>query len=255
MVGYGNSSRVYKIWDPVTRKIITSRDVVFEENLNHENYSELQELDYYSLLPLSTDGQMPEPLLDEQIPMDQPDVNMGTDDGASQPNDPVKDGLGEAELNETNGETEEEFFHGFDPVADPVGHLRRSLRTAKPSEKYLLYRGYHATAPRHRTSTDQPEKKIYGKLNITLSAALSSPQGPLWKTAVEDELNSLHKNETWELVPLPPRRTPIKSKWIFELKPGYDGVAERYKARLVNLGCSQRDGLDYNEKFGLLFAI
>jgi hypothetical protein len=71
MVGYGDSSRVYKLWDPVTRKIITSRDVVFEENLTHENSSELQELDYYSLLPLSPDEQMPEPLLDEQIPTDE----------------------------------------------------------------------------------------------------------------------------------------------------------------------------------------
>jgi hypothetical protein len=71
MVGYGDSSRVYKLWDPVTRKIITSRDVVFEENLTRENSSELQELDYYSLLPLSPDEQMPEPLLDEQIPTDE----------------------------------------------------------------------------------------------------------------------------------------------------------------------------------------
>lgn len=31
--------------------------------------------------------------------------------------------------------------------------------------------------------------------------------------------------------------------------PGYDGVAERYKARLAALCCSQRDGLDYNETF------
>jgi hypothetical protein len=30
MVGYGDSSRVYKIWDPVARNIITSRDVVGE---------------------------------------------------------------------------------------------------------------------------------------------------------------------------------------------------------------------------------
>jgi hypothetical protein len=52
---------------------------------------------YYSLLPLSADEQMPESLLDEQIPTDQPNVNMGADDGASQPNDPVRDGLGEAE--------------------------------------------------------------------------------------------------------------------------------------------------------------
>ena len=37
MVGYGDSSRVYKIWDPVSRTIITSRDVVFEETLKFES--------------------------------------------------------------------------------------------------------------------------------------------------------------------------------------------------------------------------
>ena len=63
---------------------------------------------------------------------------------------------------------------------------------------------------------------------------------------MEDELNSLKKNGIWELVPLPPGRKPIKSKWIFELKPAYD---ERYKARLVALGCSQCAGLDYNKTF------
>ena len=31
MVGYGDSIRVYKIWDPLARNVITSRDVVFEE--------------------------------------------------------------------------------------------------------------------------------------------------------------------------------------------------------------------------------
>jgi hypothetical protein len=50
MVGYGDSSRVYKIWDPVARNIITSRDVVFEEKLIFENSSVPEELDYYSLI-------------------------------------------------------------------------------------------------------------------------------------------------------------------------------------------------------------
>ena len=118
-----------------------------------------------------------------------------------------------------------------------------------PSEKYRLYRGYRATATDQHDATDQPINKIHGKLNITLCDALSSPEGALWKAAVEEEIASHQKNGTWELVPLPPGRTPIKSKWIFELKPGYDGVAERYKARLVALGCSQRAGVDYDETF------
>ena len=57
------------------------------------------------------------------------------------------------------------------------------------------------------------------------------------------------KNGTWELEPLPPDRTAIKCKWLFEIKPGYEGVDERYKARLVALGCSQLPGLDFDQTF------
>lgn len=175
---------------------------------------------------------------------------MGTSNEPPQPDDPLGDGPGKAgQLDDNPQAVGEEFFHGFEPVADSVSILRRSLRTPKLSEKYRLYWGYPATASDHGESTDQPTKKLYGKLNITLSAALLSPEGPLWMVAVEDEINSLHENGTWELVPLPMGHTPIKSKWIFELMPGYDGVADRYKARLEALGCSQRDGLDYNETF------
>ena len=58
MVGYGDSSRVYKIWDPVSRTIITSRDVVFEETLKFESPGVSEESDYYSLLPLPQDEKM-----------------------------------------------------------------------------------------------------------------------------------------------------------------------------------------------------
>lgn len=58
MVGYGDSSRVYKMWDPLTRTIITSRDVVFEDTLKFESPAVSEELDYYSLLPLPQDEKM-----------------------------------------------------------------------------------------------------------------------------------------------------------------------------------------------------
>ena len=112
--------------------------------------------------------------------------------------------------------------------------------------------GDHATASDQHESTDKKTKKVYGKLNTTLCDAFFSPEGALWKAAVEDEIASHQKYGTWELVPLPPGRTPIKSKWIFELKPGYDGAAERYKARLVALSCLQHAGLDYDETFNPL---
>ena len=33
---------------------------------------------------------------------------------------------------------------------------------------------------------------------------------PIWKTSMQEELNSLHENETWELVPLPPKRKLVQ---------------------------------------------
>ena len=39
---------------------------------------------------------------------------------------------------------------------------------------------------------------------------------PRWQAAMDEEFNSLQKNATWELVPLPPRRKLVKCKWMFQ---------------------------------------
>lgn len=180
--------------------------------------------------------------------MDQPIVEVRAADGIAQPDEHLANEQGEAGC-EQQGE-EDEPFYGFEPAPDAqAGHPRRSRRIPKPSEIYRQFGGFQANADSFRASEGRSNQKVYGKLDLSLNDALSSQEGEKWKTAIEDELKSFKDNGTWELVSLPPERIPIKSKWIFELKPGYDGVAERYKARLVALGCSQRAGLDYNETF------
>ena len=39
-------------------------------------------------------------------------------------------------------------------------------------------------------------------------------------TATGDEMESLHKNETWELVPKPPGRKIVTCKWVYKKKEG-----------------------------------
>ena len=46
---------------------------------------------------------------------------------------------------------------------------------------------------------------------------------PRWQVAMDEEMNSLHKNTTWELVSLPPRRKLVKRKWVFQTKVAADG--------------------------------
>jgi hypothetical protein len=60
--------------------------------------------------------------------------------------------------------------------------------------------------------------------------AVDSTEGKLWKEAMVEEMESLHKNETWDLVKLPNGRKPIGSKWVFKKKLNATGQVEKFKA-------------------------
>lgn len=70
-----------------------------------------------------------------------------------------------------------------------------------------------------------------------------------WMNACEVEYNCLIKNNTWEVVELPPGRKAVDSRWIFVLKFDKDGNIKRYKARFVAKGFSQVEGLDYTDTY------
>ena len=72
----------------------------------------------------------------------------------------------------------------------------------------------------------------------TISEAVDSEDGKLWKEAMVDEMASLHKNEAWDLVELPAGRKPIGRKWVFKKKMNVEGKVEKYKARLEAKGYS-----------------
>ena len=84
----------------------------------------------------------------------------------------------------------------------------------------------------------------------TVSDAKKSVDWPKWKMAMEEEMESLLKNDTWALVNKPKDQRLIGCKWIFKRKPGIEGVEKpRFKARLVAKGYSQIEGIDYHEVF------
>lgn len=72
---------------------------------------------------------------------------------------------------------------------------------------------------------------------------------PEWEAAIADEKASLVKNKTWTLTSLPPGKNLIDSKWIFKIKHNDVGGIDRYKARLVARGFSQRKGFDYDSTY------
>ncbi|KAL3510913.1 hypothetical protein ACH5RR_030314 [Cinchona calisaya] len=66
---------------------------------------------------------------------------------------------------------------------------------------------------------------------------------------MNEGMTALVKNETWDLVRKPESVQPITCKWVYKLKRKADGSTDRFKARLVARGFSQKYGEDYDETF------
>ena len=84
------------------------------------------------------------------------------------------------------------------------------------------------------------------------SQAMSCKESELWYNAMKEEMNSMKSNEVWDLVELPNGVKVIGCKWVFKTKKDSLGNIERYKARLIAKGFTQKEGIDYTETFSLV---
>ena len=70
-----------------------------------------------------------------------------------------------------------------------------------------------------------------------------------WVKAMNEELDQIEKNNTWEMVHRLEGKNIIGSKWIFKNKLNEQGQVVRNKARLVCKLYAQIEGLDFDETF------
>ena len=156
------------------------------------------------------------------------------------------------------------------PPTPPIA-VRRTRRTVQPPGEWWKVR--HPTPaigsssesesdsdPQQESSTEDEDGEFAGVAGDfyepnTYKQAMKSPDAELWQQAAEEEINSLNANGTWDIVPLPKDRKAIGSRWVFKIKRNADGSIERYKARVVAKGFSQRPGLDYIEVFAPTFRM
>lgn len=66
---------------------------------------------------------------------------------------------------------------------------------------------------------------------------------------MQNELDALKANGTWEITNLPTGKNRLGNKWVYKIKRKYNGSVEQHKARLVAKGYIQIEGLDYEDTF------
>ena len=83
----------------------------------------------------------------------------------------------------------------------------------------------------------------------TFTEAQNSKDAQQWNEDMDEEIDSLRRNHTWDLTQLPEGQTAIGCKWVYKTKTDEHGQVVRYKARLVAQGFLQKYGVDYDEVF------
>jgi hypothetical protein len=70
-----------------------------------------------------------------------------------------------------------------------------------------------------------------------------------WNKAMDEELDRINKNDTWELVPRPKNKNVIGTKWVFRNKLNEYGHVTRKKYILVCKGNTRVEGIDFEVTF------
>ncbi|RVW85315.1 Retrovirus-related Pol polyprotein from transposon TNT 1-94 [Vitis vinifera] len=214
---YATGVKGYRLWctEDRTPKFIISRDVTFDESAMFGQRKEFGDLAGTSKTDLGVNQKV-------EFEVDAPMENGVDDTSEEQPVIDQNDSQSIAALR-------------------PRREIRRPMRYVDCVSANITNPVAFALAVAEEIGREEPR---------SYKEAMEIKDSKKWLSSMDDEMASLRKNQTWELVPLPEGVKPVDCKWLFKIK---DGISEdeppKYKSRLVAKGFSQKEGIDYNEVF------
>jgi len=159
--------------------------------------------------------------------------------------------------NQEDGEEEQVEDNNHQIEEDSQGELvplRMSSRQVQPPTRLIDFVMYTVQYPiQEYVSYNNISQEYCAFLNLLSKVEEPSSyevakKEPKWCKAMEEELQALKKNQTWELCMLPKDKKLVGCKWVYKIKYHSNGTIDRYKARLVAKGYTQTYG-DYYETF------
>lgn len=210
-LGYQEEHRQYRLFEPVSRRIVLSRDVKFDEVsfLNIDPDSPASVPHSAVAVTQSTTASMA--------------YSLNKSDLARQGNrEALKAFLTLTDIPDVIADDERDAL-------DTIGDPRSAARLAN---KAVI------------------EAAIFQDDPQSYKQAMASPFAAEWRRAIDEELDTLVKMGTWDAAPKITRDSkPIGSRLVFKTKYGPGRVVLRRKARLVAKGYTQKAGVDFDDTF------
>ncbi|GJS34884.1 retrovirus-related pol polyprotein from transposon TNT 1-94 [Tanacetum coccineum] len=212
LLGYLEGVKGYRLYrlDGESPKIVTSKNVVFNESVMYKD-------------TLKDSGAGDKSIEELQVEVELQRLNNHT---------PKED-----QIDQEDGDDEDVGDHETDQTPDLTDYQLARDRERRTRTKPLRFRDEsnmvaYAFVAAEEEDTHEP---------LTYQEAFACEDSSKRKAAMEEEMDSLRKNKTWELVDHPAGQKRVSCKWLFKIKEGIEGVQKaRYKARLVARGFTQR---------------
>ena len=224
MIGYNSESKAFKMFDPLEKKAHVSRDVIFEEEKKW-NWDDSYMSDQNMELEWEEEYEFAENENEEE---EEHEVQ-------SEEEEPEQS---EEEPSPINTET---------ATVTATSSTATSSRTRRPPAWQADY------ISERDLSDDEANMASTGSVAFMVIADPTTFQEAVehlrWKEAMDAEITSIEKNQTWSLVTLPDGAKEIGVKWIYKTKFNELGEVDKFKARLVVKGYTQEYGIDYTEVF------
>lgn len=225
LIGFPDDIKGYRLYNPETKTILTSRDVIIVEQ---ESKSECQ---------IEVSSQSCDSVGEEEVKMDE--GNLESDDTSSS--------------EDTFLDVNDETYQPSDSEPEDVPEIRsqRPTRVRKQPDRFYI------------SNFCAGENTYDDVTGLSLQDALAGPEKEQWRMAMAEELESFKENEAWELSNPPQDGRVVQCKWVLRKKYDSDNSV-RFRARLVAKGFSQVQGVDYTDTFSpvvrhttlrLLFAL
>ena len=219
-LGYADGVKGYRMYcaDSPSSRYFISRDVTFDESAMIKRDKPLSEGVLDSDIDRGVERQVERVVENEASPKDDQPTSDNEEEEGSQEDEEPND------------------LRDYQLARDRV-----KRKTKAPERLGFAEMVAYALSTAEDIEADEP---------VTYREAMACTEASKWSIAMEEEIESLDKNHTWELVELPKGKRAVGCKWVFKKKEGTPGKDDaRFKARLVAKGFSQREGIDYNEVF------